>query len=222
MRFIKATLLALAILPTQVRAQGLAAPPGWKWTADGQVRMVNDEQTARESADAMWFVRMPPGFHITMGPGGVLYHPEAGADGRFEVESEIFLFPGTAQGEYGLMLGGRDLGGRAGWTAFVARRDGSAAVLQRRDGETRVAREWQPSSAIVPGRADGTARNVLKVVVGTEVVFTVNGGEVARLPAADLMLDGTIGLRVGAGVNLHVTSLDLLRHLAPARTPRND
>lgn len=217
-----AWLFGLTLIPGALAAQ-LTAPPGWRWVTDGQARMVGTEKEAAGSADAMWFVQMPPGFHLTMGPGGNLFLPSLTAEGRFELESEFFLFPGSSQEEYGLFLGGRSLDGdQAEWVAFVARRDGSAAVLRRRGGATGVAREWRASSGIVPGRTDGTARNVLKVAVGAEVVFSVNGAEVARVARDSVAVDGVVGLRAGRGVNLHVTTFDLTRRIAPvpARRPQ--
>jgi hypothetical protein len=202
-------------------AAQLAAPPGWRWATDGPARVVGTEQDAKESPDALWFVQMPPGFHITMGPGGNLYHPSIGADGRFEVESEFFLFPGPSPEEYGLLLGGQGLDGpNPSWVAFVARKDGSAAVIGKRSGVPFSIRDWRSSGAIVPGRVNGTARNVFKVAVGSEVVFSINGAEVARVPRDSVAAEGTLGFRAGKAVNLHVTTLDLTRRLAPARGGR--
>ncbi|MDX2058049.1 MAG: hypothetical protein SFV24_09635 [Gemmatimonadales bacterium] len=215
-------LIALVLIPGALHAQ-LPSPPGWRWVTDGQARMVTAEKDAAGSADAMWFVQMPPGFHLTMGPGGNLFLPSLTVEGRFELESEFFLFPGSSQEEYGLFLGGRSLDGeQPEWVAFVARRDGSAAVLRRRGGSTGPLRDWRVSSGIVAGRTDGTARNVLKVAVGPEVVFSVNGAEVARLPRDSVAVDGVVGLRAGRGVNLHVTTFDLTRRIAPvpARRPQ--
>lgn len=213
-------ILAGASLASTTTAQ-MAAPPGWKWVTDGPAKAVETEDAAK-TADGLWFVQMPPGFHITMGPGGNLFHSATLAEGRFELESEFFLFPDASGGEYGLLLGGRGGEGRLDeWVGFVARRDGSAAILRRHGGATEPARAWQASSAIVPGRSDGTARNVLRVIVGADVRFQVNGAEVARIARDSVAVDGLIGFRVGRGVNLHATSFDLTRRLAPVPPPRN-
>ncbi|MFN0181490.1 MAG: hypothetical protein ACKVZ0_21990 [Gemmatimonadales bacterium] len=213
-------LIAAAVAaPVAAQAQ-LTAPPAWRWAADRPAQMVGTEKEAAGTPDRMWFVQMPPGFHITMGPGGVLYHPGLTAEGRFELEGEFFLFPDASGEEYGLVVGGQSLEGAGEWVAFVARRDGSGAVLRRRAGATQVAREWKPSGSIVPGRTGGAARNVFKVAAGSEVVFQVNGAEVARLPRDSVAVDGIVGLRAGSGVNLHVTSFDLTRRMAPIPPPR--
>ncbi|MBM4188553.1 MAG: hypothetical protein FJ206_14715 [Gemmatimonadetes bacterium] len=196
-------------------------PAGWKWVTDRPATMVETEAAAKESAERLWFVQMPPGFHITMGPGGSLYHPTVSLDGRFELEGEFFLFPGESASEYGFFVGGSRLEEATGdWVGFVVRRDGSAGVIQRRAGATESIRPWQAFGSIVPGRAGGTARNVLKVIAGPEVVFQVNGAQVARIPRDSVNLTGLAGFRIGSGVNLHVTSFDVLRRLAPVPPPR--
>jgi hypothetical protein len=52
------------------------------------------------------------------------------------------------------------------------------------------------------------------------VHFTVDGVRAATLSRGDLVLDGLIGFRVGARVNLHITTLDITHRLAPPRQPR--
>lgn len=211
--------LSIAVPPI-VTAQGNSAPAGWRWAVDGPARIVNAEDAAQGSADAMWFVEMAPGFHVTMGPGGNLYHPSSTVEGRYEVESEFFLFPGSSNEGYGFFVGGKGLDREAEWVGFVVRGDGSAGVIRRRNGAIADAREWRPSSAIVASRTDGTARNVLKLVVGANIVFQVNGADVARISRDSLTVDGVVGLRAGKGVNLHVTSFDLTRRMAPVPVPK--
>ncbi|MCU0649735.1 MAG: hypothetical protein MUF00_17225 [Gemmatimonadaceae bacterium] len=204
---------------TPLAAQSLTAPNAWQWRTDQPARLVATGDSVGARRDAFWFVAMPPGFHLTMGPGGVLYHPEVTASGRFTVESEQFCFPETGTNtEYGLALGGRRLDGAAEWISFVLRGDGHAAVLRQTGTQAAPVRVWQPGSSVVARRADGAVRNVLRVVVGDTLVrFQVNGADVAQLPRRGLALEGIVGLRAGAGANLHVTSLDVTRHTAPAR-----
>lgn len=212
---------ACGVLGGRAAAQGQTAPAGWKWLTDGAARMVATEAEAKGGPGRMWFVEMAPGYHVTTGPGAVLYHPNLTAEGRFELESEFFLFPDASGAEYGVMIGGKQLDGSdARWLALVVRGDGSAGVMERKGGADRMVREWRAASAVVAAKPGGSARNVVKVVVGADVRFLVNGAEVAKLPRADIDADGAVGLRVGNGVNLHVTSFDLLRRLAPVPPPK--
>lgn len=121
-----------ASLPGPATGQALSQPDGWQTRAER-------------------FVAMPPGFHITTSPSVLFYHPDAQAEGEYQVYSDGFLFPGDSPNPYGLVVG-----------------------------------------------AD-------------EVEFHVNGEAVAGLPRADLSVDGVVGFRVGAGLNLHLTTLTIAR-----------
>jgi hypothetical protein len=166
------------------------------------------------------FERMPPGYHVTTGPGLLLYNPGYHADTLYAVEAEIFLFPGDSQEEYGVFLGGTGLGGDArSYTAFVLRRDGSFAVLRRTAGATRALVPWTRHNSVAahPGGSE-VIKNVLRVTVDPGVVtFAANGAELASVPRADAGVAGLFGLRVGPDVNLHASRLDLTLRLAPPR-----
>lgn len=197
----------VAALGTSLHAQQPATPDGWQWAVDG-------------SADSgVHFTRMPPGYHITTGPAATLFHAGHQADGIFTLESRIFLFPNSADGEYGLFIGGADLSGAGrSYTAFVARRDGSIAVLRRAGGAVTPVATWVRHDSVKTPGADDAVPNVLRVAVErAAVVFTVNGAEVARVPRDSVATDGLFGFRVGQGVNLHVATLDFTRRLAPPR-----
>lgn len=189
-----------------------SAPPGWKWTLDSTAQHVS--QTDVVPAGSFGFVTMAPGWHVTMGPGGLLYHPRNAVEGRFSVESRQFLFPGSGTAEYGVFVGGRDLEGASpGWVALVVRRDRSTAVLRRANGRTEILAPWTVNDA-VKGGPDGGA-NVLRVSVDSAVVFRVNDVTIATFPRGQVSTDGIIGLRAGRDLNLHITTLDLSQRLAP-------
>jgi hypothetical protein len=50
-----------------------------------------------------------------------------------------------------------------------------------------------------------------------EVIFSVNGTVVAKQPRGSVVVDGPFGLRIGKGVNVHVSRLDVTHRLAPAK-----
>lgn len=158
------------------------------------------------------FSPMPPGWHVTMGPGAVLSDSTLQAAGRFVVESEVFLFPSSSAAEYGIVLGLR----ATEWTGFVARRDGSAAIVRiGADGAVPLV-GWAAHDS-VPKPGAEPARAVLRVEAERDsAYFMVNGQRVGTIPRTPA-LDGAFGLRVGPGVNVHVSRLDLTRRLAPPR-----
>ena len=202
MRFaLCAVVVAFAAAPLSAQA-----PPNWKWLLDGP--------------DTAWaFTQMPPGWHVTTGPGAVLYEPSATASGRFAVEMELFLFPETREAGYGIVLGGQGLDGTTPrYVSFLLRRDGFAAVERREGATTTALVNWIKTDSVPPHPGSDAPRQVLRVTVEADSVrFFANGGRVAALAREGLVLDGLVGLRVGPGVNVHVSNLDITRRLAPPR-----
>src|SRR3970040_638307 len=93
---------------------------------------------------------MPPGWHVTMGPGGVLYEPRYFAEGAYSLQSEIFHFPNSANSEYGFAVGARDLGAPgARDVEVVLRGDGSVSVWERTAGGTRALADWRRAEAVI-------------------------------------------------------------------------
>lgn len=197
-------LLLCVVAPLTLRAQ-----------APNTLRILPD---APAPDSAVSHVAMPPGWHITTGPATLLYDPANAAQGRFAVEAEIFLFPGTSQEGYGVFLGGSlNEGAGATWVAFLVRRDGSALVEQRSDGRTTTLLAPFATTAVKPHTGEGTSHNVLRVLVEPDSVrFFANGARLTAMPRGSLPLDGLFGFRVGRDLNLHISQLDITRRLAPA------
>lgn len=194
-------LAAVVAAPSAAQDDEFTRPPDW------QVRF---DRPAPESE--VYFVDMPPGWHITTGPSGILYNPATTATAPYRVESEIFLFPGERREGFGIIFGGTDLAGDGqSYTYFLLRKDGQFIIKERRGNETSTHVPWTAHEAIVPhDGGEGTAKNVLAVTAGeADVVFEVNGQEVARLDRASVATDGIVGLRVNHQLNLHVASLNV-------------
>lgn len=174
-------------------------------------------------AGSLLFGTMAPGWHITSGPAATLFEPSATAEGRYSVESEVFLFPGASAGSLGVFVGGRDLDAAgARYAAFVIRRDGSAAVESREEGRSTLLHAWTAHAGIRPNQVGTDAvGNVLRVDAEAGAVsLFVNDTKVLEVPRTPNTFDGIVGLRIGAGLNLHVTNLDITRRLALPRRPR--
>jgi hypothetical protein len=209
LRFVVRAALVLAVVsPPPVRALQLSTPPTWRWVTD-----------APDSA--FQFVAMPPGWHITAGPGMLLYDPANVARGRYAVETEIFLFPGTSPGEHGVFLAGTGLDGAPEYVAFLIRRDGGVAVERRSGGTVTPLVPWSIAAAVQQPSGSDAVKNTLRIGVEADSLrFDVNGARVATLARGDWPLDGVLGFRVGAATNLHITSLDVTQRLAPPRRAR--
>lgn len=217
-------MLVTGLVPRAAGAQSTAperAPTGWRWVLDAPGVHAGGSRDAR--ADSVFdFVNMAPGWHITMGPGGALFDSRERAEGRFVVEGELILFPDGSDAEYGVFVGGRALdGAHPEWLAFVVRGDGSAGVLHRAGAETRALMPWTTHAAVKPRVGGATSKNVVTVRAEPDSVrFLVNGERVGAFARSAVPVDGAFGFRIGRGVNLHITNLDVSRRLAPFPAPR--
>jgi hypothetical protein len=190
---IRSLLLLLILAPAPAAAQDLRAPDGW---------------IARPER----FVEMPPGWHITSGRGVILYHPRATAAGSFQLGSEGYLFdPEGRDGRYGLILGGRDLDSDAQrYVAFEIGPHGDYAVRREAAYESTDLASGTNEAILRWTGEEATVRNVLAVDAGASTVrFLVNERTVAELPRSEVDPDGIVGFRVDAGMNLHITTLDV-------------
>jgi len=210
--------LAVVALSSPLDAQ-LTTPSHWRWITDAPAELV----TGQDVPDSAWrFVTMPPGWHVTTGPGAILFDPTVRAQGRFGIEAEVFLFPDSENGEFGLFFGGTELdGSQRRYSAFVLRRDGMAAVYVQDGATRRSIVPWTVSDAVKPHPGSGTLKHVLGIDVEPRAVtFRVNGETVVTVPRDRLPAEGAIGFRAGANVNLHWSTLDVTFRLAEPRPQR--
>ncbi|MEE8117717.1 MAG: hypothetical protein V3T28_11455 [Gemmatimonadales bacterium] len=203
MRALLPMLILMSIAaPLAAQDSGLKRPDTW------QVRF--DRPGTPDSA--VHFVEMAPGWHIRTGPAAILYDPARTAEGSFAIESETYLFSASGRREaFGVLFGGRDLAGpNQTYLYFLIRGDGSFLVKSRHGRQTETLVPWTRHAAILPKPTDGSAKNVLKIVVGEEnVEFFVNDTSVASVPRAGLECDGIVGLRLNHRIDLHVTTLEV-------------
>jgi hypothetical protein len=182
-------------------AQDLERPADWK---------VRFDQPAPDTA--IYFVSMPPGWHITTGPAAILYDPDQRAEGDYRVEAAVDLFPGERREGFGVFVGGDHLeGADQSYLYFLIRKDGNFLIKRRKGSDTEVLVPWTLHDAIVKHEGgEGTAKNTLAIECDSDQVrFFVNGSEVKSLPRADLAVDGVVGLRVNHRLNIHVSSLEV-------------
>jgi len=165
------------------------------------------------------FSMMPPGWHVTTAAaGGILFDAAQTAAERFAVEEEVFIFPGTSEEGYGVFVGGQNLeAGERSYIAFLVRPDGSAGVFRYSGARAEPIIAWAHTEAVLPPGQSEPTRNVIRVLAEPDSVrFLANGKEIAALARSSLALDGNFGLRVGSGLNVHVSNLDITRRLAPS------
>ena len=210
--------LALVLAAQAVAAQSITAP-GWR----AGVAPADREDAKALPDSAFNFTMMPPGWHIITGPPATFSEPSVRADGRFAVESELFVFPGSGGDEgLGLVVGGRSLAsGNGRGLAFLIRRDGAASVVRLAGERRTVLVDWTPNPHVAKQAGSDIVKNVLRVDVEADSLrFRVNGAPVTAVARAGLEADGEVGFHVGRGHSIHVTTLDIARKYAPPRQPR--
>ena len=129
----------LVLLPLAASAQEDKLPPPEGWLA----------RTDHGGDGVEALQEMPPGWHVTTGPAGIFYDPEARADGDFRVESTVYLFDPEGRNEgFGVFIGGIDLEGDGqAYTYLLIRADGSV-IVKRRDGDaTSTLLDWTKHEA---------------------------------------------------------------------------
>jgi hypothetical protein len=209
--------VAAAVIPPGGQ---LKTPEDWRWRLDEPAAMspggkLEDKQ--------WWFVAMPPGWHVTMGPGGLVYHPGYRAGARFVIESELFLFPDSTDEGVGIFVGGQTLGDNEApsYTALLLRKDGAASVGRRTAGASKDLSAWSPVEGVKPHGGKDAEKHAFRIEADTATVtFLVDAVKVASLPRGDVAPDGHFGFRIGKGVNIHVVRLDFTQQLAPPRPPK--
>lgn len=212
---------AVALCVATPGAAQVVEPVGWRWVTDSPARVTAADSTG----DALWrFAQMPPGWHVTTRPAAAMFDPTRQSSGNYVVESTQILFPGTSQAGYGIFFGGRGLeGGNAAtgsYVAFLARRDGQFSVERRAGGSATTIVPWTAHAAVKRQLGEETASNVLRAAVHVDSVrFSINGERVGAI-ARDDVPDGHFGFRIGADLNLHITTLDYTQRLAPTPSTR--
>jgi hypothetical protein len=107
------------------------------------------------------------------------------------------------------MVGGQNLTApNQTYTYFLVRAAGEYFISNREGAGTSTQVNWTAHPAIAKQGADGKQQNVLGVqVAGADVIFSVNGTEVHRLPKAGLHVDGIVGIRIGHNFDVDVDQI---------------
>ena len=190
-------LLLLAAVSAEAQSR---RPASWKIVLDAPAA-----DSVRELST------MPPGWHVTTGPGALFYDPAWQVGATDTVHVEVFLFPDSGPEEYGVFYSGEALESGLRGVVAVLRRDGQLAVFKHSGSGSEAVVPWQahPSIVALPANPQGPVKNVIRLEQAAGAVHVlVNGAVVAKVPGA---ATGQAGLRVGAGMNLHVSKFEVRR-----------
>jgi len=191
--------------PDRVVEGGGVFPAGWS------VRTDADRRTGAEPpASQVVFQAKGDGFHTTLGPASTFYNPAWTKTGDLKFSARLTqLKKPTHQIAYGIYIGGSDLAGPdQAYTYFMVRNTGEYLIKTRKGKETPVIENWTVNDVVVKEDANGRQQNVLGVEVkGNDVIFSINGKEVARKAKADLPTDGLYGFRVDHNLDVDIDQI---------------
>jgi hypothetical protein len=180
-------------------AAATALPTGWQLRLD----------RPSSSGAVPRFVTMGDGHHVTSGPAAIFWSPATTAAVPFRAEASFRQTKAPAHPEaYGLLVGGRDLGGPAqDYLYFLVRQDGQYMISHRAGNDVHSIVPWTAHPAVQKADSTGQATNVLRVDAAADSVrFSVNGRQVTALPPG-VGTAGIVGLRVNHNLDVHVGRL---------------
>ncbi len=204
---------AMVLLATPIAAQDVRAPADWTARLDAPQAIA----TGQEVLAGEWrYTRMPPGWHVTTTEAGVVLFPNAATvSGRWGIEVELFLFPNPSDEGLGIVVEGVD---EEGQYRFLMRRDGQASLEARSGAMVVTPQPWTTDTVATPHDGTGVIKYTMRLMNESgHLAFSINGHEMF---AHAVEGDGPVvvpGLRIGRGLNVHVSRFDLVTPLAPAR-----
>ncbi len=207
MRSIPLTLVALSLaLPAAAQdadrtvSSGGQLAPGWMARTD-----------RGQDFDNIRFVEKGTGWDITVGPGVTLYRENDRATGNYRISATIEQLSSKGHGHgTGLIFGGKDMqGADQVYSYFLVRGDGSFIIKTRTGSSTTEIRGWTKNAAINESEVANMTNEVAVSVADGNVIFTVNGTEVDRVPVADLYTDGIVGLRLNHNLDMHIDNFKI-------------
>jgi hypothetical protein len=171
-------------------------PAGWSVRPD------------RGGADQINFTQTGGVYHFAMGPAGTFYRSDWTKSGDYTFSARLTQKQAPSHPiSYGLMIGGSDLAGpNQTYTYFLVRNQGDYYIANK-EGDKRPSAvvNWTANPAIAAQASDGKQTNTLGIQVqGDNVIFTVNGKEVTRLPRSKVHTDGLYAFRIGHNLDVDV------------------
>jgi hypothetical protein len=176
------------------------------------------DRSTDNSAD-FHVMEMGGGWHIETGPRAIMYNAADNTvdSGDYTVSASFTEIgaPPNHREALGLIFCGRNLQTPDyTYSYFVVRATGEYLIKKRVGEETEEVTEgWVASDAVNAATPDGAdVTNTLQVqVMGDQVHFSINGTEVATMPAADLDVHGVAGVRMNHNLNVMVNDWNLTR-----------
>ena len=175
-------------------------PDGWKARLDDA--RTKDTGTVQVENDAVVF---------SGGPGGIYYKPGDKAEKDYTVKAALTQSKTLpAPQPYGLFVSGADLDKDTyRYTAFLIRQDGRFQIVSVNAGKQTVLADWRPAKPMVELKGVKPTNTIEIRARQNAVHFLIGDQEVHQLPRARVGEDGIAGVRIGPGLNVQVTKLEV-------------
>jgi hypothetical protein len=206
----RALLVALiAVLAVPIAAQVQA---GWKVRIDG-----SQSASAPDATPTLKFAPMGKGFHLTGGPGAIVWDPAHTVKGIYSVKATFTLMkPSDKVTYYGLAFAATDIEGSApAYVYFTIAQDGTFQIRHRAGNDVHDM-DKSLHYAIRKPDASGKSTNTLEVQVApTAVSYLVNGAVVDATPnrpgtgAYTEKTDGLVGVRIDDQIDVQVDGFEV-------------
>jgi len=169
-------------------------PAGWSARPD------------RGAATGIKFSQAGDVYHFQMGTTGTMWRADWTKSGNYSYSARLTQVKKASHPvSYGLVIGGSNMGPSPTYTYFLVRQSGEYFISNWEGAAPKTVVDWTPNAAIVKEGADGKQANTLGVQVqGDNVIFSVNGTEVARQPKSKVHADGVQGFRIGHTLDIDV------------------
>jgi hypothetical protein len=182
--------------PDRKVISGGKVPAGWSVRPD------------RGTAEQINFTIAGDVYRFEMGPAGTFYRADWSKSGDYDFSARLTQTKApTHPISYGLMFGGSELGGVGQTYSYFLVHNRGEYYIANREGDQKPVTvvNWTAHPAIVKQGDDGRQTNTLGVQVrGDEVIFSVNGAEVTRLPKNKLHTEGMYAFRIGHNLDVDV------------------
>ena len=206
----RALLVALIAVPAvPIAAQ---VPAGWKLRIDG-----SQSASAPDASPNVKFAPMAKGFHITGGPGAIVWDPARTVKGIYSVKATFTLMKPTDRVTYyGLAFAGTDIeGSNPSYVYFTIAQDGTFQIRHRAGNDVHDM-DKSLHFAIRKPDASGKSTNTLEVQVApTAVSYLVNGAVVDATPnrpgtgSYTEKTDGLVGVRIDDQIDVQVDGFEV-------------
>lgn len=175
-------------------------PDGWKARLDDAT--AKETGTVQMERDAVVF---------DGGPGGIYYKPGMKAEKDYTVIA-AFTQSKTlpAPQPYGLFVAGADLDkDTRRYTAFLVRQDGKFRIVTRNGEQETVVVDWRSAKPMLEPKGVKPTNTLEVRAMQNAVHFLIGDQEVHQLPREKVGADGIAGVRLGPGLNIQVTKLEV-------------